>query len=173
MVQVCDEARKTVLIAVPDDPMSAIRRLVLNGGFHHRSIREMGQMAEAWSVSSARCDGKDLGRNDCHRTTFTVRSKIETRLQNVSVTSEYLFTASLFKAKAGRTFHFCQRTRKYERLNSLMNERLRTFGRKSWASGFGAYRNDGTGPDAWPCDSDQYLILTLAIGGNWGGQKGQ
>ena len=34
------------------------------------------------------------------------------------------------------------------------------------------YRNEGTGPDAWPYDSDQFLILNLAIGGDWGGQKG-
>jgi beta-glucanase (GH16 family) len=34
------------------------------------------------------------------------------------------------------------------------------------------YRNDGTGADAWPYDKDQFLILNLAIGGDWGGQKG-
>ena len=34
------------------------------------------------------------------------------------------------------------------------------------------YQNDGTGPDAWPYDKGQYLILNLAIGGAWGGQKG-
>jgi beta-glucanase (GH16 family) len=34
------------------------------------------------------------------------------------------------------------------------------------------YRNEGTGPDAWPYDNDQFLILNLAIGGDWGGQKG-
>jgi beta-glucanase (GH16 family) len=34
------------------------------------------------------------------------------------------------------------------------------------------YRNEGTGSDAWPYDKDQYLILNLAIGGDWGGQKG-
>lgn len=33
-------------------------------------------------------------------------------------------------------------------------------------------RNDGTGSDAWPFDKDQYLILNLAIGGEWGAQKG-
>ncbi len=32
--------------------------------------------------------------------------------------------------------------------------------------------NDGTGPDSWPFDAPQYLILNLAIGGTWGGQKG-
>jgi beta-glucanase (GH16 family) len=34
------------------------------------------------------------------------------------------------------------------------------------------FRNEGTGADAWPYDKDQYLILNLAIGGSWGGQKG-
>ncbi len=34
------------------------------------------------------------------------------------------------------------------------------------------FRNEGTGPDAWPYDKNQYLILNLAIGGDWGGQKG-
>jgi beta-glucanase (GH16 family) len=34
------------------------------------------------------------------------------------------------------------------------------------------YHNDGTGFDSWPYDKDQYLILNLAIGGDWGGQKG-
>jgi beta-glucanase (GH16 family) len=34
------------------------------------------------------------------------------------------------------------------------------------------YLNDGSGADAWPFDKDQYLILNLAIGGSWGGQKG-
>ncbi len=34
------------------------------------------------------------------------------------------------------------------------------------------YANDSTGPAAWPFDRDHYLILNLAIGGAWGGQKG-
>ena len=34
------------------------------------------------------------------------------------------------------------------------------------------FRNEGSGPDAWPYDKDQYLILNLAIGGDWGGRKG-
>jgi beta-glucanase (GH16 family) len=35
-----------------------------------------------------------------------------------------------------------------------------------------AYSNEGSGAGAWPFDKDQYLILNLAIGGDWGGQKG-
>jgi beta-glucanase (GH16 family) len=34
------------------------------------------------------------------------------------------------------------------------------------------YENEKTGSDAWPFDKPQYLILNLAIGGAWGGQKG-
>jgi beta-glucanase (GH16 family) len=34
------------------------------------------------------------------------------------------------------------------------------------------YANEGTGTDSWPFDQPQYLILNLAIGGAWGGQKG-
>jgi beta-glucanase (GH16 family) len=33
-------------------------------------------------------------------------------------------------------------------------------------------QNEKSGPEAWPFDKDQYLILNLAIGGAWGGQKG-
>lgn len=34
------------------------------------------------------------------------------------------------------------------------------------------YANEGSGEDAWPYDTGQYLILNLAIGGDWGGAKG-
>lgn len=34
------------------------------------------------------------------------------------------------------------------------------------------YNNEGTGPEAWPFDKPQYLILNFAFGGAWGGQKG-
>lgn len=33
-------------------------------------------------------------------------------------------------------------------------------------------REPGAGSDTWPFDKDFYLILNLAVGGNWGGQKG-
>jgi beta-glucanase (GH16 family) len=34
------------------------------------------------------------------------------------------------------------------------------------------FRNEGTGSRAWPFDKPQYLLINLAIGGSWGGQKG-
>jgi beta-glucanase (GH16 family) len=34
------------------------------------------------------------------------------------------------------------------------------------------YQNEGSGVEAWPYDKEQYLILNLAIGGEWGGAKG-
>lgn len=35
-----------------------------------------------------------------------------------------------------------------------------------------AFANEGTGPEAWPFDEPHYLIVNLAIGGAWGGQRG-
>ena len=35
-----------------------------------------------------------------------------------------------------------------------------------------SYQNDGTGRDSWPFDQPFYIILNLAWGGQWGGQKG-
>jgi len=32
--------------------------------------------------------------------------------------------------------------------------------------------NDGTGWEAWPFDRPFYLIMNIAVGGDWGGQKG-
>ena len=29
--------------------------------------------------------------------------------------------------------------------------------------------NDGTGHDAWPFDDPEYLLLNIAVGGDWGG----
>ena len=34
------------------------------------------------------------------------------------------------------------------------------------------FTNEGKGDAAWPYDKPQYLILNIAIGGAWGGQKG-
>ena len=35
-----------------------------------------------------------------------------------------------------------------------------------------SFRNEGTGSRTWPFDKPQYLLVNLAIGGSWGGQKG-
>jgi len=34
------------------------------------------------------------------------------------------------------------------------------------------FKNEHTGKDAWPFDKPCYLLLNIAVGGNWGGQKG-
>jgi beta-glucanase (GH16 family) len=33
------------------------------------------------------------------------------------------------------------------------------------------FRNEGIGSSTWPFDKPQYLLINLAIGGSWGGQK--
>jgi beta-glucanase (GH16 family) len=35
-----------------------------------------------------------------------------------------------------------------------------------------SFTNEHSGYDAWPFDGPVYLLLNIAIGGNWGGQKG-
>jgi beta-glucanase (GH16 family) len=35
-----------------------------------------------------------------------------------------------------------------------------------------SFKNEGTGNDAWPFDKPHYLLINLAVGGAWGGQKG-
>jgi len=35
-----------------------------------------------------------------------------------------------------------------------------------------SFRNDGTGEASWPFFRPEYLILNVAVGGNWGGAKG-
>ena len=34
------------------------------------------------------------------------------------------------------------------------------------------FNNENTGARTWPFDKPQYLLVNLAIGGSWGGQKG-
>jgi beta-glucanase (GH16 family) len=34
------------------------------------------------------------------------------------------------------------------------------------------FNNEHSGYDAWPFDNPAYLLLNIAVGGNWGGQKG-
>lgn len=35
-----------------------------------------------------------------------------------------------------------------------------------------SFKNEATGNDVWPFDKPHYLLINLAIGGGWGGQKG-
>ena len=40
------------------------------------------------------------------------------------------------------------------------------------SSSYMSFSNEHTGYDAWPFDNKLFLILNIAVGGNWGGQQG-
>ena len=42
----------------------------------------------------------------------------------------------------------------------------------SWTGRSISLRNEKTGEAVWPFDQPFYVILNLAVGGSWGGQKG-
>src|SRR5204863_6908637 len=62
---------------------------------------------------------------------------------------------------ASETFHVYALKWDSDRLDFFVDDRK-----------YFTYRNEKTGPDAWPYDKGQYLILNLAIGGTWGGEQG-
>ena len=37
---------------------------------------------------------------------------------------------------------------------------------------FFKFANEHSGYDGWPFDNKMHLLLNIAVGGNWGGQKG-
>lgn len=40
------------------------------------------------------------------------------------------------------------------------------------STGYFTFSNEHSGYDAWPFDNPMHLLLNIAVGGNWGGQKG-
>jgi len=40
------------------------------------------------------------------------------------------------------------------------------------SSAYMSFANEHSGYDAWPFDNKLFLILNIAVGGDWGGQKG-
>ncbi len=64
-------------------------------------------------------------------------------------------------ADASEAFHVYALEWRPDRLDFFVDDRK-----------YFSFQNEGTGAGAWPFFKDQYLILNLAIGGEWGGQKG-
>jgi beta-glucanase (GH16 family) len=62
---------------------------------------------------------------------------------------------------ASETFHVYAMEWSPERLDFFVDDHT-----------YFTYENEHSGVDAWPFDHGQYLILNLAIGGDWGGQHG-
>jgi len=70
-------------------------------------------------------------------------------------------TATTTVADACNAFHRYQLTWTASRITVGVDDR-----------NYYQYSNDGSGNAEWPFDSAQYLILNIAVGGDWGGQMG-
>lgn len=70
-------------------------------------------------------------------------------------------TATVTVAKPSEDFHVYAMEWSPERIDVFVDG-LKYF----------TFDNEGKGSDTWPFDKPQYLLINLAIGGSWGGQKG-
>lgn len=71
-------------------------------------------------------------------------------------------TAKVTRADACSSFHRYQLTWTPERITMGVDDRNHF-----------SFRNDGSGDrNRWPFDRPQHLLLNIAVGGNWGGQRG-
>jgi len=62
---------------------------------------------------------------------------------------------------AGKDFHICTLEWSRDQLEFFVDGKSAMI-----------FRNDHSGEGGWPFDKPQFLLLNLAIGGGWGGQKG-
>lgn len=70
-------------------------------------------------------------------------------------------TAKTFLADCSEAFHVYSLDWDAETITMLIDEKP-----------YFSFRNEHTGSDAWPFDKPMHLILNIAVGGGWGGQKG-
>jgi len=70
-------------------------------------------------------------------------------------------TDTIFSADVSDTFHNYIMEWYPEKIQVFMDDSL-----------YFTSPNDGTGWEAWPFDKPFYMILNIAVGGAWGGQKG-
>jgi len=70
-------------------------------------------------------------------------------------------TATIFASNVSDAFHDYELEWSPEKIQVFMDDSL-----------YFTSLNDGTGWEAWPFDKPFYLILNIAVGGAWGGQKG-
>ena len=89
-----------------------------------------------------------------------VHGSVHTRAYYHSINTHR--TAKLTQADVCNSFHRYQLTWTPERITIGMDDRNHF-----------SFRNDGAGDRAtWPFDTPQHLLLNIAVGGDWGGQRG-
>lgn len=70
-------------------------------------------------------------------------------------------TAKTFLSDASEAFHVYSLDWDAENITILVDDKP-----------YFSFKNEHTGAAAWPFDKPMYLLLNIAVGGGWGGQKG-
>ncbi len=88
-----------------------------------------------------------------------IHASVHTAAYNHTINTQK--TASVAVADPSQDFHVYSLDWYPDRIEVALDGRV-----------YFTFQNEGTGDRGWPFDKPQHLILNLAIGGAWGGQKG-
>ena len=113
------------------------------------NIREMG-----WPM----CGEIDIMENVGYEPNL-IHANIHTRSYNHSIGTNK--GSSIEIAKPFNSFHVYAIDWTQDRIDFYVDD-----------SKYFTFENEGKGMEEWPFDLPQYLLLNIAIGGSWGGQKG-
>jgi beta-glucanase (GH16 family) len=89
----------------------------------------------------------------------TVHASVHTKKYYHSIGTQK--TAKIFLDDCSENFHVYSLDWDAETITMLVDDKP-----------YFSFKNEHTGKEAWPFDKPQYLLLNIAVGGGWGGQKG-
>jgi beta-glucanase (GH16 family) len=89
----------------------------------------------------------------------TVHASVHTK--NITTASAHKKPRRLFLDDCSENFHVYSLDWDAETITILVDDKP-----------YFSFKNEHTDRTAWPFDKPQYLLLNIAVGGGWGGQKG-
>ena len=155
--------RPAIFLGAPDHARQGELDLRLHRGARQTTLRR-GYLAGDLDAVEPAADQLARRRRDRHHGTRRLRSRRGARhgahrLYNDTRGNQTSATRNV--ADACNEFHRYQMRWTANRITVGVDDR-----------NYYQYSNDNSGNAEWPFDSPQYLILNIAVGGDWGGQQG-